>query len=911
MNEHDQERLDTQPVPFQVHTIFARNPLEMLRSECPEDDYNPLLASKTFMPNNPESPILTETEEIEGERHSINKTEKRAKIMPSIEKMKKIMSLGPTELIMRSKNFDMLPKGFVDHYKNLVCLDFSENQFKSFPTEICLLKNLTELKLNNNQIPSIPSEISNLTGLRKLNLSSNQISEICPDSFVKLIKIQQLFLSENNLPEFYPEICRFLLDLRILHLQNNMRISYIPAEFYKLEQLAEFGFDWHLYLNPAVGAVMKNTTGKKCIEETRNCCKYYYNEGFDNQSDFKTVVIKFIPYLKWFAKDEENGYSNFIYSKERTPLHLASIWGHAGIVKEIIDSEISLNSHDDEGSTALSLALRCNKVEIAELLLSSPRIDVGIVCQKYGTPLHIAIIKGLYDIAEKIIKLRTVKPNARDSNGNTIFHYLLAKYSSCPQKSALILSELLENHICNVNAKNNTNIAPLHCAAKKNQIEAIKYVIAYNSGSNGIKNLNKNYFDFNTKGGKYEFTILHYVVIYMDIESSHFVLDNTDCDVLAEDIYGRTPRDLVKNTAVGKLLHKYELNHVKNMLYNNAKTAPEPHVLQLKSHKKPIKSRSMRPQLTISNSAANLQGNSSEIHTGNTPFSTLAPPNLYPYSDLTPKQFPEHLATFAFCSDKNIDSSKHSEESSQICIQKVKLFEPRNIMNSELNKINLQKPVHCKKLSKLDDANILETEGKTMNICMRPTIHATKESKPNDLLFQKCKFNIQKNLILSKEELILINNQFRQDYNNITESALKAYQITRILMRIFKKFNSDAENIFSLLADRIHGTNLIDFIYLVSQTKSCKTIQSLSFIQKTHLLVNLEILNANLCTDLEFPLHSTRSAPSKQKNSASHFKQKSTFQCDISPTNNITQLARSVQFIPIKKALNYFDETNS
>ena len=486
--ENDQERLDTLPIPFQAHALFHHNPAQICADDVFEEDIGTGLEAIQVQPSikmpelAPVAKVLEEgkkdksLEESGGSRTPRDESDSgdhpyqayqslptNPINVPSLKAGRKEETL---EIILSACGIQALPEDFALQYKNLRALDLRENRLMLFPAGITNLEHLTDLRLDYNNIRIVPTNIYLLRKLERLALSNNAITKIEPN-IGKLTALKFLILSDNRLDNWPESMCSGLMNLRVLHLHGNPGIPGIPYKFAQLFQLVEFGFDWYLYLNPATNCVLKGLNGKRYMDDTRQVCRYFELKKSSpseaktgDSSQFSETHCGFIEFMSWFAGTDSNGLTNYVYSKARNPLHLAAIWGHTAIVKQIIDTDYDINSQDEEGSTALALAIRCNKIEVADILLASSKIDIGISCNKYGTPLHLAIIKGLYSLAEKMANSETVKPNARDANGNTVFHYLLAKFSNDVQTSARICARLTETYICLLNAANNTNMMP-------------------------------------------------------------------------------------------------------------------------------------------------------------------------------------------------------------------------------------------------------------------------------------------------------------------------------------------------------------------------------------------------------------------------------------------------------------------
>ncbi len=965
--ENDFDRLDTLPVPFQAHSLFTRSPMQILNDEIPDEDFAPMLESKGPANSNKVKAIpyssTPKSIQLENEKQAEEYEYLEAGV--AREDQEGEAENGPLIVSVQAQGIQALPADFASHHHNLRVLDLRNNKLLAFPVGLANMEQLLALRLDNNEIRLIPPTISALTKLEKLTLSNNLISALEPN-VGRLPILKSLALDNNRLEDWPESICAGLPVLRLLHLQGNPSIPGIPYKFAQLTQLTEFGLDWFLYLDPSGTAVVKGPNGAKFIEETKQACKYFelrtLAANASKQRESQSVSAKdscsFVEFMSWFAGLDGKGLLNYVYSKGRNPLHLAAIWGHDTIVREILAADFDLNTQDEEGSTALSLALRCNKLSLAKDLLADRRIDVGIACDKYGTPLHLAIIKGLYEIADLISEKEGLVPNAKDTNGNNVFHYLMAKFSSSPKVTAKICRNLLDRFECQVNAQNGAKMTPLHCAAKKNQVEAIKFAIDYNKHPSSDKH---NRFDFNAKGGKYDFSVLHYIVIYTDIETTQFALQNSDMDVLVTDYCGRTVRDLVKNTAVGRLLYKHERSRIRQDLVQRA----EMPVRQQSTFKyfkggannghAPMKI-AYKKDMKLFSASCSPRGDSPSMveESTNTPAHfCLEPTHDGPFvcnsSDATPKQYhPGHEEEESFG-----EKAREAKRARPVAMQRISvrvIAEPlaqriRAVDVKPLSTIagtkvsNMSLDTGAKRLAQKqgdceDDGNVSDTESKCSSVSARPMVYVTKERRGNNTMAQHCRLSLQKQLLLSREEMMLVNNKFTRLYGRLMSKSTKRYVQYKLLYHIFSEYVPDSEDMLVLMCEKMHRSNplLADIVHLLGQIGSSRLVQALENMMTPGKALAMEILNTGTgFGKYRVPLkgvprmrQKARMKPNRTTISSSAANTaRNSMRASMAPRPcalhllkvpdcpDVTHLAHSVQFVPIKKALNYFDETNS
>ena len=125
------------------------------------------------------------------------------------------------DLELRYRGLTHLPET-LGELKNLISLNFSNNNIGQVPEALGELTKLTKLNLSENNLTSLPESIGQLENLTQLKLDENQLSSL-PSSFFSLTKLKSLRLSGNNLSSCPSELSSFV-DLSELYLNNNPQI---------------------------------------------------------------------------------------------------------------------------------------------------------------------------------------------------------------------------------------------------------------------------------------------------------------------------------------------------------------------------------------------------------------------------------------------------------------------------------------------------------------------------------------------------------------------------------------------------------------------------------------------------------------------------------------------------------------
>lgn len=133
-----------------------------------------------------------------------------------------------------------------------------------------------------------------------------------------------------------------------------------------------------------------------------------------------------------------------------------------------------INAKDDTGQTALMIAASEGNIQVVELLLNTPFLNINLQNNDGWTALMFAITNGHYHIVRMILAAPGLKINLADREGNTA----LMCIGVCPDAED-ILKLLLKTRYIDVNAKNNKGTTPLMFAAGRGSVNLVQQLLAH------------------------------------------------------------------------------------------------------------------------------------------------------------------------------------------------------------------------------------------------------------------------------------------------------------------------------------------------------------------------------------------------------------------------------------------------
>lgn len=154
-------------------------------------------------------------------------------------------------------------------------------------------------------------------------------------------------------------------------------------------------------------------------------------------------------------------------------LHRLCLLGETELVKILLarQPKVEVNQLDSDGHTALLLALQKNHLDIAQLLIDDPNINLTKKCNDIPL-LHYAYSTKKIDIFKNLLNLREkIDPNQLDEDGKPIFFYLINN-----KKFELVKLLLAHPHI-NPNLGFDDSTLLQVCIANNAPVEIVKILL--------------------------------------------------------------------------------------------------------------------------------------------------------------------------------------------------------------------------------------------------------------------------------------------------------------------------------------------------------------------------------------------------------------------------------------------------
>ena len=138
-------------------------------------------------------------------------------------------------------------------------------------------------------------------------------------------------------------------------------------------------------------------------------------------------------------------------------LMLAVFRNNQQLVELLLARNIDIDSRNDLGDTALSIAIQSSKVDLVKLILNHKKCNESMVNMKNlngKSPLHITCASGNVQLLEILLDNEFVNIDIQDKDGLTPLHILI-------EQDNIALVKVFIEYGCNVNIPDNEGIVIL------------------------------------------------------------------------------------------------------------------------------------------------------------------------------------------------------------------------------------------------------------------------------------------------------------------------------------------------------------------------------------------------------------------------------------------------------------------
>ena len=156
-----------------------------------------------------------------------------------------------------------------------------------------------------------------------------------------------------------------------------------------------------------------------------------------------------------------------------SPLHYAALGGHREVAKLLLQEGAEINTFNAQGLTPLFLASRDGHEGIVELLSSQQETNLESGDKEAHTPLCISVANGHLQIFARLLR-RGANPHAKDKNGMIPLH-IAAKRGNVDAVKSLL--KTLDTGRGNIDERDNAGNTPLLYAVQTGKGDLVKVLL--------------------------------------------------------------------------------------------------------------------------------------------------------------------------------------------------------------------------------------------------------------------------------------------------------------------------------------------------------------------------------------------------------------------------------------------------
>ena len=259
-----------------------------------------------------------------------------------------------------------------------------------------------------------------------------------------------------------------------------------------------------------------------------------------------------------------NQFLNDPSREELSPLTFALLEQQTTAARELIDGGIDQMNGFGSFTSALHLAVAQANPEIVEALLMRNQGNIDVRNQKFETPMHTVIQKlsnSNFPIEMIGVKNRLYgKTNSAITNPKNKLAAKMKQFDALAipfEKRLKACGEILIYSGADLSAQEQSNWSFVHVASKSYSADTIKWMISVNKE---LKARQMESFDFEQKGGTKDWTPLHVACYTGSYDVIEELLDKAQVDIFSRSLNDKLPRQVARNTIIGKVLRLAERN---------------------------------------------------------------------------------------------------------------------------------------------------------------------------------------------------------------------------------------------------------------------------------------------------------------------------------------------------------------
>ncbi|CAE1280425.1 MIB [Acanthosepion pharaonis] len=236
---------------------------------------------------------------------------------------------------------------------------------------------------------------------------------------------------------------------------------------------------------PSVGTSQQTELYLNILKKDEEPTKEELEKGADiNETDEDGNTALHIAVIKNFHQTiqfliSKGATEDILNKRNQAPIHIAVTKNSEQCVKELLNS---INIEDNDGNTALGLAIMLKKSDIIEILLSHKNIDFTKTNKEGKCAFHLAATEGDVKTMMKILENDSVFVDIQINSGFSALHFA-AMYDKFD-----VAEKLIKKGKAKLNIKTINGSTPLMLAALGNHLSIVKLLVSEGADINAQDN---------------------------------------------------------------------------------------------------------------------------------------------------------------------------------------------------------------------------------------------------------------------------------------------------------------------------------------------------------------------------------------------------------------------------------------